>query len=138
MRRAAIAGVACLLALAALGVQVEYRIEGVALNVTPATLSVPKSIAGSILPALSLPGGYPGAYVEATLRGPSFPARRLVGLPNEALLLPPLYLVGDYQLDGIRLVDPVTGATLLDGQPPSVPVRVFDEVLVSRVTSRPL
>ena len=40
-------------------------------------------------------------------------------------------------LDGIRLVS-AAGETLLEGTPNSVPVRVFDEVLVSRVTSRPL
>jgi hypothetical protein len=40
-------------------------------------------------------------------------------------------------LDGIRLVS-ATGETLLEGTPNTVPVRVFDEVLVSRVTSRPL
>ena len=54
------------------------------------------------------------------------------------MLFPPLNLVGDYQLDSIRLVDAVTGATRMEGSPNIVPVRVFDEVLVSRVTSRPL
>ena len=72
------------------------------------------------------------------MRGPSFPARRLVGAPGAPLLLPPLNLVGDYSLDGIRLADGTTNETLLEGTPSSVPVHVFDEVLISRVTSRPL
>ena len=114
----------------------DYKISGQVMQVTPASLAVPKGIPGSI--GVSIPGEVPsGSYVEATLRGPSFPARRLVGQPNAPLLLPPLNLVGDYSLDGIRLVSN-TGETLLEGAPASVPVRVFDEVLVSRVTSRPL
>jgi hypothetical protein len=57
---------------------------------------------------------------------------------NKPLLLPALNLVGDYQLDNIRLVDSATGAVRMEGTPASVPVRVFEEVLVSHVTSRPL
>jgi hypothetical protein len=62
----------------------------------------------------------------------------VVGLPNADLVLPPLPLVGDYSLDDLRLVDVATGETRLDGTPRSIPITVFDEVLVSRVTSRPL
>ncbi|MEO8425619.1 MAG: Ig-like domain-containing protein, partial [Verrucomicrobiota bacterium] len=117
----------------------EYRIVGTQLTVTPAALSVPKNIAGSVLVTFTGPANsLAGAYVEATLRGPSFAARRIVGQVNQPLLLPALPLVGDYQLDNIRLVDAVTGETKMEATPSSVPVRVFDEVLVSRVTSRPL
>ena len=117
----------------------EYRVVGTQLRVTPAALAVPKGISGSVF--VQLTGGTNasnGAFVEATLRGPSFPARRIIGQANAPLLLPAIPLVGDYQLDNIRLVDAVTGATRLEATPSSVPVRVFDEVLVSRVTSRPL
>ena len=114
----------------------EYKVTGQVMAVTPAVVSVPKGIPGSV--GVTIAGEVAaGAFVEATLRGPSFPARRLVGLPNQALMLPPLNLVGDYSLDGIRLVS-AAGETLLEGTPNTVPVRVFDEVLVSRVTSRPL
>ena len=123
----------------------EYHIVGTQLRVSPVALSVPKNVAGSILVQLSsgtnvsAPNSLAAnSYVEATLRGPSFPARKLVGAVNTALLLPPLNLVGDYQLDNIRLVDGTTGETKLQGVPPSVPVHVFDDVLVSTVTSRPL
>lgn len=114
----------------------DYKVTGQVMQVTPAALSVPKGIPGSI--GVSIPGEVPaGAFVEATLRGPSFPARRLVGAVNAPLMLPPLNLAGDYSLDDIRLVSS-TGETLLEGSPSTVPVRVFDEILVSRVTSRPL
>lgn len=119
----------------------EYRVVGAQLQVSPAVLSVPKNVAGSIMPAIPadvVNSIGQGAHIEATLRGPSFPARRLLAAVNEPLLLPPLNLVGDYQLDNIRLVDSTTGETRLEGTPASVPVRVFDEVLVSQVTSRPL
>src|SRR5436190_5909042 len=115
----------------------EYNIVSTQLRVTPAALSVPKNIAGSVL--VQLTGGATNTgFIEATFRGPSFPARRLVGQVNQPLLLPPLNLVGDYQLDNIRLVDAATGETKMEATPGSVPVRVFDEVLISRVTSRPL
>jgi hypothetical protein len=114
----------------------EYRLNGQVMEVSPAALSVPKGIAGSV--AVRIPGEVPsGAFVEATLRGPSFPARRLVGPPNAPLLLPPLALSGDYSLDGIRLLA-IDGSVLLEGTPSRVPVTVFEEVLISRVTSRPL
>ena len=125
----------------------DYRILGTQLQVSPTALSVPKSIAGSVMVQLSDANGATnsagaslaaGAYVEATLRGPAFAAQRLVGQVNQALLLPPLSLVGDYQLDNIRLIDAATGQVRMEGAPSSVPVHVFDEVLVSRVTSRPL
>ncbi len=112
------------------------EITGQGMAVTPAVLSVPKGIPGSV--GVTVRGQIPeGAFVEATLRGPSFPARRLVGAPGQPLMLPPLNLVGDYSLDGIRLLRS-DGTVVLDGTPRSVPVQVFDEVLVSRVTSRPL
>jgi len=121
----------------------EYRIYGVGLQVSPPALAVPKGIAGSIM--VTITGGESaelmghGTYVEAFLRGPGLPEpRRLVGAVNQPLMLPPLNLVGDYQLDSIRLVDAGNGGTRMEGSPSIVPVRVFDEVLISRVTSRPL
>jgi Bacterial Ig-like domain/Carboxypeptidase regulatory-like domain len=124
-----------------------YKIVGTYLKVSPAAVSVPKGIAGSVMVEIANSDGSDkkpdnaitdGSYIEATLRGPSFPARRLVGQVNAPLLLPSLNLVGDYQLDNIRLVDAVTGAVRMEGTPSSVPVHVFDEILVSKVTSRPL
>ena len=110
----------------------QYRIEGASLEISPAVLSVPKGIAGSIS-AVVRGGGdslVNGSFVEATLRGPSFPARRVVGETGKPLLLPPLPLEGDYELNGIRLVDAVSGATRLAGNPSTVKVHVFGEVLV--------
>ncbi|HYG23696.1 MAG TPA: carboxypeptidase regulatory-like domain-containing protein [Verrucomicrobiae bacterium] len=125
----------------------DYRIVGNYLRVSPAAVAVPKGVAGSVMVELVNADGSAktpdnsitqGAYVEATLRGPSFPARRLVGQLNQALQLPVLNLVGEYQLDNIRLVDATTGAVRMEGIPSSVPVNVFAELLVSTVTSRPL
>ncbi len=116
---------------------IEYKVVGTQLKVSPPTLSVPKGVAGSIFIELNTEVEA-GAVIEATLRGPSFPARKLIGQVNQPLLLPPLPLVGDYQLDDIKLVYTETGETKMEASPSSVPVHVFDEVLVSRVTSRPL
>ncbi|RIL05407.1 MAG: hypothetical protein DCC71_10460, partial [Proteobacteria bacterium] len=124
----------------------DYRVVGVALRPARTSLAIPKNLPGALRVELVSGGAgdvaaaalADGAIVEATLRGPSFSARRVVALPNDDLVLPPLPLVGDYSLDDIRLVDVATGATRLDGSPRSVPITVFDDVLVSRVTSRPL
>ncbi len=122
----------------------EYRITGQELRVSPVAVSVPKGIAGSVNVELSgVPADDPlraNTLIEATLRGPSGPAQRVLGTLGQPLLFPPLSLVGDYQLDGIRLarVEGTNLVTVMEGSPASVPVRVFDEVLVSRVTSRPL
>ena len=150
---AAALGAVAALVLAGRGAQatealttLEYRVVGVALRPERSQLAIPKNIPGALRVELiaggdgneSLDSLADGAIVEATLRGPSFSARRVVGLPNGDLDLPPLPLVGDYSLDDLRLVDAATGATRLDGSPRSVPIQVFDDVLVSRVTSRPL
>ncbi len=58
--------------------------------------------------------------------------------PNSPLLLPALPLVGDYELDDIALVDAATGKTRMEATPSTVPVHVFDQVLISSVTSQPL
>ena len=125
----------------------DYRIVGNYLKVSPSALAVPKGIAGSVMVELANADGSDkqpnnvlteGAYVEATLRGPSFPARRLIGQVNQPLMLPAINLAGEYQLDNIRLVDASTGAVRMEGTPSSIPVNVFAELLISRVTSRPL
>lgn len=120
--------------------RLEFRVVGSRLEVSPPLLSVPKGIPGSIL--VTFAGSLDaelsqGPRVEALLRGPGLESLRLVGRVNEPLMLPPLNVVGDYQLDGIRLVD-AEGKTKMEGTPSSIPVKVFDEVLVSKVVSRPL
>lgn len=122
----------------------EYRVVGQELRVSPASVAVPKGIAGSINAELIGVGPADSirvnTLIEATLRGPTGPAQRVLGAVGQPLLLPPLSVVGDYQLDGIRLarVEGTNLVTVLEGNPSSVPIRVFEEVLVSRVTSRPL
>lgn len=124
-----------------------YKIVGSYLKVSPAAVAVPKGIAGSVMVEMANADGSTklidntitqGAYVEATLRSPSSPAKRLIAQVNAPLMLPALNVVGDYQLDNIRLIDAATGEVRIEGTPSSVPVRVFEEVLVSKVTSRPL
>ena len=124
----------------------EYKLTGSTLTVSPAALSVPKGIAGSILVQLTSSGSTnpipisakEGVYVTGILRGPSFPAREVSGALNAPLSLPPLNVVGDYEIDQIRLVDATTGRVQLEGTPDKVPVHVFEQVLVSQVTSRAL
>ncbi|NKB22886.1 MAG: hypothetical protein GKR87_00500 [Kiritimatiellae bacterium] len=128
-------------------VTVTSKVVGTQLEVSPVQMAVPKGIAGSVnVNIVAGLGGEnetslalaDGVHIEATLRGPSFAARQTFGRPNEPLLFPPLPLVGDYQLDAIKLVDSATGKIRLEGSPSSIPIFVFKEVLVTRVTSRPL
>ena len=126
---------------------VEYRVVGLQLVPNRTSLDIPKNIAGRL--TLNVVAGQDadnaatrklndGAIIEATLRGPSFPARKIFGLPNTDFILPPLNLVGEYSLDNIKLIKESSGETLLEANPSSIPINVFEEVLVSRVTSKPL
>jgi hypothetical protein len=124
-----------------------HDIVGAQLIVSPSELFVPKNIPGSIAVNIAASDGSPhpqaasiarGKYIQAFLRGPAFPAYRLLGFPNEPLVLPPIALVGDYEIDDIRMLDVATGETRAVGTPSSIPVHVFPQVLVSQVTSRPL
>ncbi len=123
----------------------EYRVVGAQLRAFPESVTVPRNVPGSIRVAFAAGGtaidgpigeAGVGTRIEATLRGPSFPAQRLTAEYGEPIFLPPLRVTGDYQLDDIQLVRGTN--TVLQATPSSIPVRVFDEVLVSRVTSRPL
>src|SRR5579883_1695282 len=126
----------------------DYHIGGTFLQVSPTVLSVPKGIPGSVLVTIVSGGSTnnsvsaqlaTGAYVQAVIRGPGFPQpQRIVGPPNAPLSLPPVNLVGDYELDSIALIDSTTGQTRMEGTPSSVPVHVFDQLLISTVTSQPL
>lgn len=126
----------------------EHHVVGLRLRVAPGELFVPKGIPGSLaVDLVTGDGSRPidveaiakDKYIEAVLRGPAFPAYRLLGIPNEPLMLPPIALPGEYQIDNIRLVDSRNlTATPMMGSPSRVAVHVFPEVLVSQVTSRPL
>lgn len=127
----------------------EHHVVGAQLRVSPAELFIPKSVPGSLaIDIVTSDGSRPteldrwarGTYVEAVLRGPAFPAYRLLGVPNEPLRLPPIALPGEYQIDNIRLVslDDEEHPTLMMATPSRVTVHVFSELLVSHVSSRPL
>lgn len=125
----------------------EHHVVGARLQASPAELFVPKDIPGSILVQFTTANGSPHLdaarlgrdhHIEAVLRGPAFPAYRLLGFPNEPLLLPPIALVGDYQIDDIRLVHTASGETRAMAAPSRIAVHVFPEVFVSQVVSRPL
>jgi hypothetical protein len=125
----------------------EHHVVGARLQASPAELFVPKDIPGSILVQFTTANGSPHRdaarlgrdyHIEAVLRGPAFPAYRLLGFPNEPLLLPPIALVGEYQIDDIRLVHTASGETRTMAAPSRIAVHVFPEVFVSQVVSRPL
>lgn len=124
----------------------ELRVLGTRLAVVPGEVTVPRNIEGSVRvefvagdgTVVPAPGSMAGRHVEGLLRGPGMAARKVTARVGDALLLPPLRVSGDYQLDDVRLVDTATGTTVLAATPASVPVHVFDEVLVSQVVSRPL
>lgn len=124
-----------------------HDVVGARLRVTPGELFIPKNIPGSLMVEITTADGRPhpdataisrGKHIEAVLRGPAFPAYRLLGLPNEPLMLPPIALPGEYQIDDIRMVDTESGEVLSMGSPSRVTTQVFSEVLVSQVVSRPL
>jgi hypothetical protein len=116
----------------------EYRLTGLALEVSPSALTVPRGVATqvntSVYGAEALPAD---AAVRATLRGPSFPGTiEITATPGEPILLSPLSQSGTHFLEDIRLdVDPNLS---LMANPPEVNINVLEELLVGDVTSRPL
>ncbi len=133
-------------ASAAVLTTLELRVLGTRLGVTPGEVTVPRNIEGSVKvefvagdgSVVPPPGSMAGRHIEGLLRGPGMAAQKITGRVGQPLVFPPLRVSGDYQLDDVRLVDTASGATVLNATPASVPVHVFDEVLVSRVSSRPL
>ncbi len=126
----------------ALLTELELRIVGARLVVEPPALTVPKDIATFVTARIDAPdpaairGLTDGAAVLAELRGPEIAPTTIAAVPGEPLRLPPFRVTGDYFLDDIRLVK--DGKTILAGSPPAVPIKVVPDLLVSRVTTRPL
>ncbi|MBM3225669.1 MAG: hypothetical protein FJZ47_17970 [Candidatus Tectomicrobia bacterium] len=126
----------------------QFDILGLRLQVSPETLTVPKNIPTQIATQLVSPGGAgseaataiatltAGTTVEAELRGPGIPLIPLSVKAGQPLPIPALALPGAYFLDHIRLVK--DGQVVLDATPPTVPITVINEILVTSVTSRPL
>lgn len=139
--------IACSLTAAAPLSTFDLRVVGTQLRVSPTTLTVPKNVAGSVAIEFvrgdgtvvsDLSASLVGSRIKAVLRGPAFPAQEISGPADRPLILPALRLPGDYVLEDLQLVDNVTGLSRFPVTPESIPVRVVDEILVSRVTSRPL
>jgi hypothetical protein len=118
--------------------ELEYRLTGIALDVSPSTLTVPRGVTThletSILGEEVLPDG---AVVHATLRGPSFPGTiEITAAPGEPILLPPLSRSGIHFLEDIRL--DIDEELTIPASPPEVTINVLEEILIGNVTSRPL
>ncbi|MBW1939675.1 MAG: hypothetical protein JRI67_13150, partial [Deltaproteobacteria bacterium] len=118
--------------------ELQYRLTGFALDVSPTALTVPRGIATqldtTVVGAEALPAG---AAVYATLRGPSFPGTiDITAAPGEPIFLPPLSQPGLHFLEDIRLE--VDADLTLPASPSNVTIHVLDKLLVGDVTSRPL
>ena len=138
---------ACTLTAAAPLNTFDLRVVGTQLRVSPTTLTVPKNVAGSVAVEFvrgdgtvvsDLSASLAGSRIKAVLRGPAFPAQDISGPADRPIVLPALRLPGDYVLEDLQLVDNATGLSRFPVTPESIPVRVIDEILVSKVTSRPL
>src|SRR5690606_5707948 len=78
----------------------------------------------------------PGVRVVGELVGPSLPTPlRLETLPGEPFRIPRLTLEGEHRLENIRLVD---GEQLLAFAYPRTAALMVTQVLITRVSSRPL
>ena len=124
-----------------------HHVVSTELRISPVEVFTPKSIPGSVEVSVVAAGGHSpgeleslqeGAFIEGHLRGPGLPGLRVLGVPGQRLMLPPLAVPGDYVLEDVRLVDEETREVLLYGTPYQIPVHVFPEVLITRVEARPL
>ncbi|MGH9347048.1 MAG: hypothetical protein ACRD26_07255, partial [Vicinamibacterales bacterium] len=118
--------------------QVEYRLAGVSLSVSPTALTVPRGIPTQLNTtvggAQTLP---PSAAIHATLRGPSFPnGVALNAAPGQPILLPAFPTPGLHFVEDIAM-DLGPGSTVA-ASPAAVTVNVLDQLLVGAVSSRPL
>lgn len=116
-------------------------IAGTRLTVEPARQTVPydtptvvrtrlqgyDTSRGTLPPSFKVVADFTGPEVDGVLR--------LETTPNEPFRIPRLSLKGDYRLDNIRLVD---GETLLAFAEPRSSEILVTQILVTRVTSRPL
>jgi hypothetical protein len=124
----------------------QVRILGIRLEVSPATLDAPRNVPILIDTALKDGAGndvssaptFADWKVRGELSGPGIDG--IVSLEVRAgakLEVPPLLVVGNYIIDGLRLVD-AGGSTVLPATPSLVRIRAVEKVIVSQVTSRPL
>ena len=136
--------------------EMELRLSG--MSATPENLEpvVPKNTPGGVRIIVRAGGvdlsltdlsRFLGAsfIVQGELSGPGFsqpislPDLRNGGeLPADPLVIPtpPIPIAGDYRLSNLRIV--AQGRTVLDVEPSTVPLKVIDQILVTRVTTRPL
>lgn len=137
--------------------ELELQLLGIQASVDPTNPTVPKNIASGVRVVVTAGGrtldvsevarflGTAAFLAEAELSGPGL--RDTITIPQRApedplpadpllLPLPPLNVSGDYTITNVRLV---TGSkSLLDAQPPRVPLKVIDQILVTSVKTRPL
>ncbi|CAB1056387.1 Flagellar hook-length control protein FliK, partial [Olavius sp. associated proteobacterium Delta 1] len=123
-------------------------IVGPKLTVKQETLALPRNIPTILNTEIALPtdeidnASFVAQYlantiVEAELRGPAYSTPlKLNCLPNGDLPIPAIPMAGKYLLENIRLTR--NGDTLFAAEPSTVPIEVIDEILISKVTSRPL
>ena len=128
--------------------QFQLLIVGPKLTVKQETLALPRNIPTILNTEITLPteeidtASFIAQYladtiVEAELRGPAYTSPlKLTCVPNGDLSIPAIPVAGKYLLENIRLTR--NGETLFLAKPRVVPIEVIEEILISKVTSRPL
>ena len=135
----------------------DLTVVGVGLEVGPATQQVPKGVTSTVTTTLAVPhASIPLASlqkllpqnltVKGELSGPAFATPITLSAPaGTPLMLPTLPLLGTYTLKNLRLVSgPSTGSgqgseqELLAASPSVVTIQAIDDVLVTKVVTRPL
>ncbi|HWT83581.1 MAG TPA: hypothetical protein VN648_32835, partial [Candidatus Methylomirabilis sp.] len=134
----------------------DLNVVGLELEVGPATQQVPKGVTSTVTTQLTVPqGSIPIASlqkllpqnltVKGDLSGPAFPTPLTLSAPaGSPLTLPTLPLKGTYTLKNLRLVTGTgqnaqgTEEVLLAASPSVVTIEAIDDVLVTKVLTRPL
>src|SRR5688572_18590162 len=133
--------------------EIDIPLLGVSANVEPANPVIPKNVASAVRVVLRSgtqelspvdAGKFigVGSAAKAELAGPGL-GHTITLLPDSSssdplfLPIPPLSVAGDYTLSNIRIVS-ATGESVLDVSPRSVTIKVFDQILITSVQTRPL
>lgn len=120
----------------------QCRMVGLSLRLPTAPISIPKNAPFAVKVSLwfgdkeassAQINALGNTQVKGLCNGQEF-----VGTLGGGIDFPTGLAAGDYTLANVRLVQAATGQTIAEGQPSSVKIKVFEDIIISQVSSAPM